>query len=97
MMCERMGVTNFFPDFGSSRLVGWYGAYETAVSAVMENWCGIDEHCYDYALIEKIEEGFYRPANSSERWWFKYDHETNTYVPAEEPKEYEHYSGFTIG
>lgn len=97
MMCKRMGVKNFFPDFGSSRLVGWYGDYKTAVSAVMENWCGIGECCYDYALIEKIEEGLYRPANSNERWWFKYDHETNTYVPVEEPKEYEHYSGFTIG
>lgn len=82
MMCERMGVKNFFPDFGSSRLVGWYG---------------INECCYDYALIEKIEEGLYQPANSGEHWWFKYDHETNTYVPVEEPKEYEHYSGFTIG
>ena len=97
MMCERMEVKNFFPDFGSSRLVGWYGAYETAVSAVMENWCGIDEYCYDYALIEKIEEGLYRPANSSERWWFKYDQATDTYAPVEEPKEYEGYSGFTIG
>ena len=82
MMCERMGVKNFFPDFGSSRLVGWYGS---------------NECCYDYALIEKIEEGVYQPANSGEHWWFKYDHETNTYVPVEEPKEYEHYSGFTIG
>lgn len=97
MMCERMGVKNFFPDFGSSRLVGWYSAYETAVSAVMENWCRINECCYDYALIEKIEEGLYKPANSSERWWFKYDQVTDTYAPVEEPKEYEHYSGFTIG
>lgn len=97
MMCERMGVKNFLQDFGSSRLVGWYGAYETAVSAVMENWCGINEHCYDYALIEKIEEGLYKPANSSERWWFKYNQVTDTYDPVEEPKEYEHYSGFTIG
>lgn len=97
MVCERMDIKNFFPDFGSSRLVGWYGSYETAVSAVTGNWCGIDECCYDYALIEKIEEGLYKPANSSERWWFKYDQVTNTYVPVKEPKEYESYSGFTIG
>lgn len=97
MMCERMGFKNFSPDLGTSRLIGWYGDYETAVSAVMENWCGIDECCYDYALIEKIEEGLYRPANSSERWWFKYDQVTDTYAPVEEPKEYEGYSGFTIG
>ena len=96
-VCERMGVKNFLPDLGSSRLIGWYGIYETAVSAVMENWCGINEHCYDYALIEKIEEGLYKPANSSERWWFKYNQVTDTYDPVEEPKEYEHYSGFTIG
>lgn len=68
MMCERMGVKNFFPDFGSSRLVGWYGAYETAVSSVTKNECGINECCYDYALIEKIKEGFYQSANSGERW-----------------------------
>lgn len=97
MVCERMGVKNFLPDLGTSRLIGWYGAYETAVSAVTENWCGIDECCYAYALIEKIEEGLYKPANSSERWWFKYDQVTDTYDPVEEPKEYEHYSGFTIG
>lgn len=97
MMCERMGVKNFFPDLGKSRLIGWYGAYETAVSSVTKNLCGFDKCYYNYVLIEKVEEGLYMPTNSSERWWFKYDHETDTCVPVEEPKEYEHYSGFTIG
>lgn len=97
MMCERMGVKNFFPDLGTSRLIGWYGAYETAVSSVTKNLCGFDKCYYNYVLIEKVEEGLYMPTNSSERWWFKYDHETDTCVPVEEPQEYEHYSGFTIG
>ena len=97
MMCERMGVKNFLPDLGTSRLIGWYGAYETAVSSVTKNLCGFDKCYYNYVLIEKVEEGLYMPTNSSERWWFKYDHETDTCVSVEEPKEYEHYSGFTIG
>ena len=67
MMCERMGVKNFFPDLGTSRLIGWYGAYETAVSSVTKNLCGFDKCYYNYVLIEKVEEGLYMPTNSSER------------------------------
>lgn len=97
MVCERMGVKNFLPDLGSSRLIGWYGAYETAVSSVTKYLCGFDKCYYNYVLIEKVEEGLYMPTNSSERWWFKYDHETDTCAPVEEPQEYKYYSGFTIG
>lgn len=97
MVCERLEVKNTWPDTGSSRLVGWYAAYETAVSAVRENWCDIYEYAYRYALIERVEQGLYRPADSSDRWWFEYDQKTGGYVPIEEPKEYKNYGGFTIG
>lgn len=97
MVCERMEVKNFFPDLGSRRLVGWYAAYETAVSAVTENWGDLYEYAYRYALIERVKEGLYRPADSHDRWWFEYDYETGGYVPIKEPEEFSGYSGFTIG
>ena len=97
MSCERMNIKNFSPDLGSRRLVGWYTAFETAVSAVTENWCDLYEYAYRYVLIEKIEEGLYRPADSRDRWWFMYDYDTDGYIPIKEPKEFGSYGGFTIG
>ena len=83
------------PEFGSSRLVGWYPNYNVAEWAVLDNVCDINETCYDYALIEECEEGLYNPANK--RWWFKYNHEKNRYFQINEPDFIKGFCGFTIG
>lgn len=86
-----------FLNFGSERLVGWYSDKNDAFDAVMENACDINETCYDYALIEEIEEGLYRSAISGSRWFFKYNRDTRGYEQIEEPDFVKSYCGFTIG
>lgn len=56
-----------FPEFGATRLVGWYYKFDDAYSSVLKNNCDINETCYQYALIEECEEGIYHPA--MKRWW----------------------------
>lgn len=83
-----------FPDFGSTNLCGWYFTFKDAYRAVTENMCDIWEHCYDYALIEEVEEGLY--PSSTTRWFFKFNKEMMMYEPIEEPESLKHFSGFTI-
>ena len=83
------------PEFGSSRLVGWYPEFNMANSSVKENSCDINETCYNYALIEECEWGLYHPA--SKRWWYKYNKEKDEYIPIDEPDFIKGFCGFTIG
>lgn len=82
------------PEFGSSRLVGWYFEFEAAYSSVSVNNCDINETCYQYALIEECEEGLYNPAYK--RWWFEYDREKDRYFQIDEPSFIKGFCGFTI-
>ena len=84
-----------WPEFGSERIVGYYTDKEIAFDAVKCNACDINETCYDYALIEGVEEGLYNPAFN--RWLFKYNRDLDEYEPIDEPKFMKHFSGFTIG
>ena len=96
MTMEKLKVDkNDFPKFGNSRIVGWYQYKEDAFKVVKENICDINETIYDYVLIEEIEEGLNNPALN--RWFFKYNNDTKTYIQIDEPKKYKHYCGFTIG
>jgi hypothetical protein len=82
-------------EFGSERIVGYYTDKEKAFDAVKSNACDINETCYNYALIEEVEEGLYNPAFN--RWLFKYNSDIDKYEPIEEPGFMKHFSGFTIG
>ncbi len=84
-----------FPEFGSSRLVGWYSKFNDAYSLVSENLCDINETCYKYALIEECYEGVYNPADR--RWWFEYNREKDQYMQISEPDFVKGFCGFTIG
>lgn len=86
-----------FPDFGCQRLVGYYFDKDNAFDAVKNNCLDINESCYDYALIEKVEEGLYRPAIKHERWLFKYDRANCIYKEILEPEFMNHLCGLTIG
>lgn len=51
-------------NFGSERIVGWYSKYKDAYEDITNNACDIWEMCYQYALLEEIEEGLYCPAQN---------------------------------
>lgn len=96
LVCERLEADDKgWPDFGSSRIVGYYTDKSYAISAVEANMCDINETCYNYVIIEKIEEGLYNP--SDETIFFKYDINTDTYKEIPKPAFLEHFSGFSIG
>lgn len=83
------------PEFGSSRLVGWYPKFDMANLSVKENNGDMYETCYKYALIEECKRGLYHPA--SKRWWYEYNKEKDEYVPIDEPNFIKGFCGFTIG
>lgn len=92
------GRKSGFPEFGDSRVVGYYFDFDDAVNAVLENWGDIHEGCYNYAVVEKVEAGLYRPAASDDRLVFKWDHAHDTYYQMlEEPKVLRHVCGISIG
>lgn len=85
-----------FPDFGSTSVPGWYSEKEKAFKAVRENACDINETCYDYAIIEEIEEGLYNPAMKHQRWFFKFNREKDEYEEIKEPDSLSHFCGFAM-
>ena len=85
------------PEFGSSRLVGWYSEFEDAYSSVSANTCDMNENCYKYALIEECREGLYKPAAANKRWWFEYNRDKDRYFQINEPDSVKGLCGFTIG
>ena len=84
-----------FPDFGSSFLCGYCVDKDVAFEAVKGNACDIIETCYNYAIIEEVEEGLY--IATSKKWFLKYDKEKDLYEQIEEPDFLNLYCGFTIG
>lgn len=82
------GRPSGFPTYGSTAFMGFYHDFDDAVESVMENACDINEHCYNYAVVEEILPGLYsypRP-----RWFYKFNREKNEYEPIEEPKFMNH-------
>jgi hypothetical protein len=91
-----------YMEMGDTRCIGYYNNFEKAEEAVINNYCDIWETCYNYCVIEKIPEGLYQYAVGSkyadnDRWFYKYNKETNQYNFIEEPIEFEHLCGLAIG
>ena len=84
-----------WPVFGSTRVVGYYSSKEDAIECVKGNYGDIWETCYNYAVVEKIEEGIYNATR--EREFFKYNEESDCYEPYIEPLFMEHIIGLTMG
>ena len=50
--------------------VGWYDNEEYALDSVKKNTCDIWETCYNYAVVEKVEQGMFPTCRKL--WVFKY-------------------------
>jgi len=59
-------------DFGT-RCVGYLESLDDAVEIVKGNCCDICEYTYEYAVIEKVDEGLYPFSEKEEQLWFKYN------------------------
>lgn len=89
------GKKSGFPDYGASSVVGFYTSFLDAHEALTNNRTDLHETCYDYACIEKVEEGLARPGELV--GWYKYDKDVNKYIPIETPSFEKHICGRTIG
>lgn len=94
MTCSKLEI-DAMPDLGSTRLVGFFTTLNRAKVSVEHNCGDIWEGCYDYAIIEKVEEGLY--GTTHERWFYKYNKAADGYVRIEEPEGFKHFCGFGIG
>ena len=80
----------------TTRGVGYYSTFEKAQRAVLNNACDIWETCYDYAVIENIEEGLYQWDTDAK--WYQWDDINEEYKPMEgKPEQYKKMVGFAIG
>lgn len=77
------------------RVVGFYTDKTKAEDTVINNVCDLWETIYDYAVIERIDEGIYK--STHERQFYKYNMDLRKYESIEEPKELKHFAGFTMG
>jgi len=82
-------------DFGCTDSPGWFSSLEEAKRVVENNICDLNETCYDYAIIEEVDEGIYNFAKF--RWIYKFDKDTGTYKEISEPPCLKHLSNFSIG
>lgn len=49
-----------FINFGSAERVGFYYEKETAIRAIEENWCDLQDHYVRAAAVRKIRPGLYQ-------------------------------------
>lgn len=77
------------------RTMGFYFDKKTAVEVVENNETDLNETIYDYAIIERVQEGLYNCTN--ERTFYKFNYETREYEEIEEPEGFKNIIGFSIG
>lgn len=65
------------------RCVGYVKTFEEAEEIVTKNVCDIWETCYDYAVIENIQEGLYQ--YDFHPTWYKWHKLANGYIKSEPP------------
>ena len=79
-----------------TRVVGYYPTLEEAKKCVEENWGDIQECYYKYAVIEDVEPGLYRTAESTPLW-YKWSKAQEKFLPIDKPAQLSQTFGFTIG
>ena len=71
----------WMPD--DSWIAGYFTDLKEAIQSVIDNVADVFEHCYNYAVIEGYEEGFYPVAELTK--WFKYDAKSDKAFEIEPP------------
>lgn len=78
---------------GETRTFGYYHEFSEADHAVQTNYLDMHEYLYKYIVIEEIEKGVH--ANVINKWWYQYNHETNTFEPIDNVDSV--FTNFAIG
>lgn len=83
-------VHSGYPDTGCTDHMGFYYNLDTAIKAMNENWCDIQETIYRAGFILCRFPGLYNCALTEHRMYFLWDEERKGFFEAEEPKIFEH-------
>ena len=79
-----------FPHYGRMENVGFYYEEDTALKAVRQNWCNVnDGGCYNAAIIQKKIPGIY--PIPLRQWYFVFDYDNMIYQETKIPKEMQHF------
>lgn len=89
-MVNSTGKPMGWPDTGALDDVGFYYEKETAIQALHENWCDIQDHCYYAAFLVKHLPGLYPAVDKEDRIYFLWDEKRKGFFEAKEPKIFEH-------
>lgn len=81
-------VHSGWPDTGCIDDMGFYYELDTAIQAMNENWCDIQETCYYAGFILCRFPGVYYAGTS--RMYFLWDDEKEGFFEAEEPEIFKH-------
>ena len=81
-------IPSGWPDTGCIDDMGFYYELDTAIQAMNENWCDIQETCYYAGFIVCRFPGLYYAGIS--RMYFLWDQEKDGFFEAEEPEIFKH-------
>ena len=83
-------VNSGWPDTGGENHMGFYYDLDTAIRAMNENWCDIQEGCFYAGFILCRFPGLYQSVIKEVRMYFLWDEEREGFFEAPEPKIFEH-------
>ena len=90
---EKCIPSEYLCDHGDMRCWGYFKSREHAASALEQNVCDMHEGCYDYAVLERIDEGVSAYAGERQFYQFK----NGGYVEIPEPECMKRLVNFAIG
>ena len=82
-------IPSGFPDAPMDTM-GFYYELETAIQAMNENWCDIQETVFHAGFIFCKFPGLYQCATQNARMYFLWDEEKKGFFQAEEPEIFHH-------
>ena len=83
-------IKSGFPDTGCFDYIGFYYELNTAIQAMNENWCDIQDAYYYAGFILCRFPGLYDCAGDNQRMYFLWDNERQGFFEAEEPEIFKH-------
>ena len=75
-----------WPEYGIDKCVGFYYEKETAIRAVEENWCDLQDHYVHAALIKEIAPGLYPCPPRSKCIYYVWNEEKEKFEKAKIPE-----------
>ena len=74
-----------FFDYGIEERVGFYYEKETAIKAVEENWCDLQDHYANAAMVKEVIPGLYPHPPRSKCWYYIWNPYEEKFEPSEIP------------